>query len=60
VRPAEAVRLFKQQFGHLRTPTAILATLIVLLAVLSLICGLDLDVMAHGHKEATQIAHLRL
>jgi len=42
-----------------RLPTAVLATGLVLLACLSLVCGLVLDSVARGRKEAKRLAYLR-
>jgi hypothetical protein len=41
-----------------RLPTALLATGLVLLAFLSLTCGLVLDAIARGRKEARRLAYL--
>lgn len=43
-----------------RLPTAVLATGLVLLSCLSLVCGLILDSVARGRKEAKRIAYLTL
>jgi len=41
-----------------RIPTAVLATAVMLLAFLSLTCGLILDTVTRGRKEARRIAYL--
>ena len=43
-----------------RLPTAVLATGLVLLSFLSLVCGLVLDSVARGRKEAKRLAYLSL
>lgn len=43
-----------------RFPTAILATGIMLLAFLCLTCGLILDTVTRGRKEARRLAYLAL
>lgn len=43
-----------------RFPTAILATGIMLLSFLSLVCGLILDTVTHGRREARRIAYLNI
>ncbi len=43
-----------------RLPTAILATAIMLLAFLSLACGLILDTVTHGRREMKRLAYLSL
>jgi len=43
-----------------RLPTALLATGLVLLAFLSLTCGLILDAVARGRKEARRLAYLAI
>ncbi|MBV8869620.1 MAG: glycosyl transferase family 2, partial [Acetobacteraceae bacterium] len=51
-------------FDYLRTglvprlPTAVLATDLVLAAMLALACGLILDSVAHGRKEMKRLAYL--
>jgi len=43
-----------------RLPTAVLATGLVLIACLSVVCGLVLDSVARGRKEAKRLAYLRI
>jgi hypothetical protein len=43
-----------------RLPTALLSTGLVLLAVLSAVCGLILDAVARGRKEYKRIAYLTI
>jgi hypothetical protein len=43
-----------------RLPTAVLSAAIVELAVLSLVCGLILDSVARGRKEAKRLAYLAM
>ncbi len=43
-----------------RLPTALLSTALVLLASLSLACGLILDTVTRGRKEAKRIAYLAI
>lgn len=43
-----------------RIPTAILSTGLMLIAFLSLACGLILDTVTHGRKEAKRIAYLSI
>jgi glycosyltransferase involved in cell wall biosynthesis len=43
-----------------RLPTAVLSAALVLLAFLSLACGLILDSVARGRKEAKRLAYLRI
>jgi hypothetical protein len=43
-----------------RLPTAVLSVAIVELAVLSLVCGLILDSVARGRKEAKRLAYLAI
>jgi hypothetical protein len=43
-----------------RLPTAVLATGLVLLSFLSLVCGLVLDSVAHARREIKRIAYLSL
>jgi glycosyltransferase involved in cell wall biosynthesis len=43
-----------------RLPTAVLSAAIVELSVLSLVCGLILDSVARGRKEATRLAYLSI
>jgi hypothetical protein len=43
-----------------RLPTAMLSTGLVLLAALSLCCGLILDAMSHGRKENKRLAYLAI
>ena len=43
-----------------RLPTALLATALVLLAFLSSLCGLILDSVANGRKEAKRLAYLAI
>ncbi len=43
-----------------RLPTAVLATGLVMLASLSAVCGLILDSVARGRKEAKRLAYLRI
>jgi len=50
-----------QQTGLVpRLPTALLATGLVLVAVLSLACGLVLDTVTRGRKEAKRVAYLNV
>jgi glycosyltransferase involved in cell wall biosynthesis len=43
-----------------RLPTALLATALVLLAFLSLTCGLILDAVSHGRREIRRLAYLAI
>jgi glycosyltransferase involved in cell wall biosynthesis len=43
-----------------RLPTAVLATGLVLVSCLSFVCGLVLDSVARGRKEAKRLAYLRI
>ncbi len=43
-----------------RLPTAVLATGFVLLAFLALVCGLVMETVTHGRREAKRLAYLRL
>ena len=43
-----------------RLPTAVLATGLMLLAFLSLVCGLILDTVTHGRRELKRLAYLAI
>jgi len=43
-----------------RLPTAVLSTGLVLIGCLSMVCGLVLDSVARGRKEAKRLAYLRI
>ncbi len=55
---AEVVVEFMQTGLVLRLPTAVLATGLMLLASLSIVCGLILDSVARGRREAKRLAYL--